>query len=275
MNGFNEFLTHSFDVILSPFAGWPLATLLVVSCVSGVLMALVFKYVSNQQALATVLDQGRGNALAIKLFKDDLRGMFFSLGNVVWLMVKRIWYSLSPVIVMILPLFFLLSQLYLRYEHCPLAAKESAVVTVQMTPDQWKQHRELEILPTSDFSVETPALRDEDELTLQWRVSATDTTTCNIVFRSDDIEFSKSLKSTADSGNLATVSESRVSGLFESLWFAGEANLNASSFVKKIDIQYPKRELPILGMAIPWWLTFFAVSILSALFSQPVLKVRF
>ena len=87
MDGFNQVLTRSFEAVVSPMYAWPLLTLLLLAIVSGILMSLVFKYVSNQQALATVLDRGRGNALAIKLFKDDMRGVL-QFGECPWTDVK-------------------------------------------------------------------------------------------------------------------------------------------------------------------------------------------
>ena len=100
MNSFNSLLTNASDWLFAPLSAWPLATLIVYSAAAGILMALVFKYISNQDALARVLDQSRGNALAIKLFKDDLSGMFVSLFNVLKLMALRIWYSITPVLVL-------------------------------------------------------------------------------------------------------------------------------------------------------------------------------
>lgn len=275
MNGFNRIVTWLFDVLLSPFSDWPLATLVVISCVSGVLMSLVFKFVSNQNALARVLDQGRGNALAIKLFKDDIQGMFISLANVFWLMVQRIWFSLSPVLVMAIPLLLLLSQLYLRYEHQPLTAAEPAVVTLEIEPAYWEEQRETQLQEGEGFVIETPALHDEIESSISWRVSAVENGFHRLTFENGSQKFHKCIAGTNDIQPLATVSDFRVSKWWDAFWFAGEERLNGELEATSISIIYPKRETPIFGYAIPWWMTFFLLSIFSALISQPFLKVRF
>ena len=51
MSAFNAFLTNTTDAILSPLAKWPLIALLVYSAIAGVLMAVVFRFTSNQQAI--------------------------------------------------------------------------------------------------------------------------------------------------------------------------------------------------------------------------------
>ena len=156
MDGFNQVLTRSFEAVVSPMYAWPLLTLLLLAIVSGILMSLVFKYVSNQQALATVLDRGRGNALAIKLFKDDMRGMFYSLANVLGLMLKRIWYSLSPVLVLSIPLFFLLSQIYLRYENRPLEIEEPTVFELRLNETSWESANDVALTTLSLIHISEP-----------------------------------------------------------------------------------------------------------------------
>ncbi len=275
MDGFNQVLTRSFEAVVSPMYAWPLLTLLLLAIVSGILMSLVFKYVSNQQALATVLDRGRGNALAIKLFKDDMRGMFYSLANVLGLMLKRIWYSLSPVLVLSIPLFFLLSQIYLRYENRPLEIEEPTVFELRLNETSWESANDVALTTSENVLIETPALRDELDRSIAWRISAKTAGVHTIKVNFADAEVEKSLIA-CSTGQLQQVSEVRPgTNWAERLWFAGETSVDSVHGIESLSVNYPKRSLPIFGYPLPWWLTYFIVSILAALLSQPLVKVRF
>ena len=275
MDGFNQVLTRSFEAVVSPMYAWPLLTLLLLAIVSGILMSLVFKYVSNQQALATVLDRGRGNALAIKLFKDDMRGMFYSLANVLGLMLKRIWYSLSPVLVLSIPLFFLLSQIYLRYENRPLEIEEPTVFELRLNETSWESANDVALTTSENVLIETPALRDELDRSIAWRISAKTAGVHTIKVNFADAEVEKSLIA-CSTGQLQQVSEVRPgTNWAERLWFAGETSVDSVHGIESLSVNYPKRRLPIFGYPLPWWLTYFIVSILAALLSQPLVKVRF
>ena len=56
MNTINTILTAVTDRLISPIVGWPpLLVLLLVSALAGVLMAVVFRFTSRQQALKRVV----------------------------------------------------------------------------------------------------------------------------------------------------------------------------------------------------------------------------
>lgn len=276
MNLINGILTRCFDWILAPLANWPLVALFVSATVVGLLMSLVFKYTSDQAALSTVLDRSRGNVLAIKLFKDDIAGMFRSLANVFWYVGLRIWYSLFPVMIMIVPLFFILAQLFLRYEYRPLRVGEQAVVELQLDKNAWKQFQRINLAAGSKIGIETAALRDDELHSVYWRIRAGQPGFSLLRWNFGSNMVEKSVVVSDDESSLQKVNQRRPgSDLFDRSWFAGEPAIKKLSPAKAAIVYYPRRETPLLGFPIPWWVTFFVVSILAALLAQPVLKVRF
>ena len=239
-------------------------------------MALVFKYISNQDALARVLDQSRGNALAIKLFKDDLSGMFVSLFNVLKLMALRIWYSIAPVLVLTIPMLFVLAQFYLRFEYRALAPNESAVVELRLDPKAWSDLRNTKITPGNSVTVETPALRDEETSSIYWRIHTDQPGSAAIQWELGDQVFEKTIVSSSDHDKVQQVNFRRAGSYWlDRVWFVGEPSYPRDSAIGGATVHYPKRETPIFGFSVPWWATFFIVSILVAFCSQPFLKVRF
>ena len=55
----------------------------------------------------------------------------------------------------------------------------------------------------------------------------------------------------------------------------GEPGFAGDAPVRSVDIRYPDRSTPIFGFNMPWWGTFFIVSMLAAVIVRPFLKVQF
>ena len=84
------------------------------------------------------------------------------------------------------------------------------------------------------------------------------------------------VNSTGGTNELLFVSARRPgTGFWDRLLCPGEPGFGGRSPIKGIKIRYDKRTNTIFGMAIPWWATFFIVSILAALALKPVIKVQF
>ena len=175
MNGINNILTKLTDGLLFPLADWPLLALLIVAALTGILMTWIFRVTSNQSALISVINRSQGHILAIKLFQDDLAGMFRGLFHVIRLAFARIWYSVIPLLVMIVPLAILLVQLSLRYEHRPLKTGESAIVELQLNPEAWDSYQDTKMKSDSGVAIETEPLRDELQNMVSWRIRSVNT----------------------------------------------------------------------------------------------------
>ena len=63
----NALLTHAGELLIGPFAAWPLVGLIVYGILSGVAATYVFGKTSPQMALQRVADQSRAHLLAIRL----------------------------------------------------------------------------------------------------------------------------------------------------------------------------------------------------------------
>lgn len=276
MNSLNAALTGFADWLLGWRADWPLATLLFWSAAAGLAMTFVFRYTSNQQALKLAADRTRAQALAIKLFGHEPAAIFASLGQLLRYTTMRLLYSLPPVLVMLVPFTLVLSQLALRYEHRPLVRDESAVVKLELTEKDWSkyQHVALEVPP--EIVVETPALRDFTEHAIYWRLRPTGTEPAVLRWRLGEEAIEKRVDVAAESNLLISASTRRPgTGWWDRLLYPGEQALPAGSAAVGIEIEHPRRETPVLGANVPWWLTFILGSIVAALVVRPFVNVRF
>src|SRR3972149_2624179 len=159
MTYLNRIANALFAVLLEPFEPVsPLVTLLVWSVIVGALMCVVFRLVSNQQAIKVAADQARANLLAIKLFQHDLNVTLRCQLGLLGAIALRLWRSLPPLAVMIVPLTLVLTQMGLRFEHTPVLPGTPLGVQLRLLPEAWAEYSDVLIEAPTGARVETPPL---------------------------------------------------------------------------------------------------------------------
>lgn len=283
MNALNAVLSTLTSLVLAPFAALPSqVALIVISIVAGVLAAIAFRYVSNQTALKRVADQIRASLLAMRLFKDDLRSVFRAQLSLFKASGLRLWYSLPPLVVLIIPFVLLLTQLAMWYEFRPLAPGEQALVEVEIDPRVWSEYEGLLLVPPDGVDATEP-VRDAHKHLITWRICPQTAPASSVLlalqFEDDGEKVAEKqlvVNSTGGTNELLFVSPRRPgTGFWDRLLYPGEPAFGKDSPIQRIAIRYAQRTNTLFGFAIPWWLTFFVVSILAALALKPVIKVQF
>jgi hypothetical protein len=277
MNWINARITDLSNLVLGPFETWPpLLVLILLSAVFGVAMTVIFRYTSSQAKLRTVARKTKAQLMCLRLFKDDLGVAVRCQGSIIKAIGQRLWYSVPPMLVLIIPFVFILTQLALRYENRPLVPGESVIASVQLTPAGWDERDSVLLRAPRAVTVETPALRDEAEQAIYWRLRLDEPTTEPLVFRVGYYEAEKSLAGTEDGARLLPVNARRAgTGFWDRLLRPGEPGFTAEWPVSGIDLRYPERSTPVLGINVPWWLTFLILCMVAALIARPFLKVQF
>lgn len=276
MDTLNALLTRLSELLLAPFRNFPATGLVFWSVVIGVLMTYVFGKTSNQAALRRAADNIRAQLFGLKLYKEDLLVtlqcqilLFKSTG-------VRLLHSLPPMLVMLVPLLFVLTQLAMRYEHRPLVQGERTVVSLRVKPEQWKEVRDVGLTNGDGFEVETPAVRDEKNSTIYWRLRATGDAEQLLQWQVGDRTISKRLPISLTPAQLEVANPKRAGDSFwESVLYPAERRLEADSPIQAIDLQLPSRDTPFLGWNIPWWATFFLVSVVVAFVAGKLIGVQY
>lgn len=276
MDMLNQILTRGTALFLGPFRHHPTLGLLVWSTVMGIVMAYVFGKTSNQRALRRAADNIRAQLFAVKLFKEDLVVTFQCQLQLLKSTGVRLLHSIPPMLVMIVPLLFVLTQLAMRYEFRPLLENEHTVVTMHVKPDAWREVQDIELPSSEGFVVETESLRDPKNSTIHWRVRARATDTGLLQWNVGGQTISKDLPMSPTGEELRIANPKRPG---ESIWdvilYPAEASLSRESPIASIEIDLPSRVTPLLGWDIPWWATFFLVSMLVAFIAGKFLGVQY
>ena len=240
-------------------------------------MTFVFGKTSNQRALKRAADETRAQLLAIKLFKDDLSVTFRCQVALLAATRRRLFHSLTPMFVMVVPFVLVLAHLAVHYEHRPLRSDESAIVIMRLAESAWDRGRDLALEPPTEGNlVATEALRDAEESALYWKVSPTRPGSVTLRWRFGDDVIDKRLAAADDVSRLTSVSVRRPgTGLFDRIIYPAEPGFDADSPVRSIEVRHPVRSTAVFGYDLPWWATFLIVSMLSAVLVRRHFGVQF
>ena len=253
--------------VLSPLPIWLGLTLL--SAVTGVVLLIAFRYLSNQAAIGRARDEITANLLALKLFKDEIRVAFRSQWRLLKALLRLQGLMLVPILIMALPLMLGIAQMGIRYQWRPLRANEQTLIKLHLSPTH-ADVTQAELQPSSGVrDVVGPAPGGEE---LVWRVRGGEPGRHTLQFNVAGTLVEKEL---VVSNGFERVSAKRPGRRWTTqLLHPVEPRLDADSPVQSIEILYGGVDSWVYGAN--WWiLYFFVVSMAFALLFKPIFKVRF
>ncbi len=258
--------------LLAPIAvlpGWLSNT--IVSAIVGVVLLVLFKYISNQRAIQQARDDIKANMWAMKLFKDSLPVILRSPWGVFRGVLHLLLHNLRPMLVAIVPILLLCSQLAMWYQHRPLKPGEYSVVTVSLSGRSDSPWPVVTMKPTSAVELTTGPVRIISQRQICWEIKARQNTSESLVFQVGDQQIEKEF---AIGDGFMRISDKRPGRQWRDIfWHPGEQPFSDDSAVQSISIDYPPRISWTSG-ADYWVGYFFVASLIAALIFKPFLKVK-
>jgi len=250
----------------------PAWALVIISAITGVAMLLIWRYTSNQKAIADVRNKISANLLATRLFKDNLSVTFRAQRQIIWQSIRLLGYSFRPMMIMLAPFVLVMVQFGLRYEHRPAAAGEVVRVTAVIRPqaDLSDLDQSL-VLPDGVLADPNDPCRVAPLRTLDWRLTPTQPGEYVLLFQDGQRTIEMPL---ITGGDLPRVSVVRGGGFWDRLLYSAEPSIPAASRFEQIRIGYPNRSTPMIGLDMHWLITLLVLSIVFALIFKPILKVH-
>lgn len=271
----NAALRPVFDLLLAPFAGLPpMVSLLVVSLVAAVFMLIVFKRTSNQAALADVKRRIHAGLFEIRLFNDDLRAILRAQNEILRTNVTYLKHSLVPMLWILPPLVLVIAQLQFHYGYEGLRPGATTLLTVDLEPEAVAAG----VRPRTRLDL-PPGLRADSgevwipaESQLAWRLVPESDGDFEIGVAVDGAEpVTKSVRVTDRTVRLSPVRVDR--SFLSQVIYPAEAPLPAGSPIRAIHLDYPDREVSVLGFGMHWMIPFFVLSIAFAFALRGRMKV--
>lgn len=250
----------------------PWIALIFISFLTGLLLVAVYKAFSNQQAIKIAKNRIKAHLLELRLFSDDFIVSLRAQGQLLYWNFKYFLQALRPLLVMIIPLFLLLSHLNLWFAWQPLKPGERTIVKIKLkeTIDPLQVNVILEA--TEGYEVETPPLRIEAEKEINWRIRALKSGQFDMPIIINQQRITKEIVIGHDA--LKRLSSVRpASGLLQQLMAPGEKPLSNSS-LKEIVVAYPPRRFNFLGLKIHWLVAYFILSIIAGFILKKPFKVN-
>lgn len=273
MGVLNSILGAVFDAVFAPFRSlgpWP--GMIAVSLGAGVLMLLIFKKTSNQEAIRRAKNLIKARLLEIRLFKNDTGGQFRSQGAMLAANFRYMTHALRPMLVMILPVMLILAQLNLRYGAASLPKGGQALVKMKLAEGISAEATPISLRAPSGITVETPPLRIEEEGEVNWRIRADEAGLHLLTFDIDGRTIEKSV--TVDRTAPAKVATLRSGKFLDLFLVPGEKPMPKDAPVESIKVVHPSYSLPLFGGGVNWLVAFFVLSLVFGFALKGVFKVE-
>src|SRR5580692_374228 len=117
-------------------ASWltsPLAIVIALSVVIGLLMIVLFGYTSDQKAIAIAKDQLKAHLLAVRLYRDQLHVVMGSYGKVLRGTGRYLKLAFKPLLYVIVPITLMIVQIDRYLGATPIPSNAPFLVTVHTT----------------------------------------------------------------------------------------------------------------------------------------------
>ncbi|MFH1279177.1 MAG: hypothetical protein ABIK65_12455 [Candidatus Eisenbacteria bacterium] len=252
-------VTAVFDGLIGLFDRWhPMVGLLVISIITGAIMLIIFRYTSNQAAIADTKNKIKAYILEVRLFKDDLPAQMAAQRRILWTNFKYIRYATAPMLVMLIPVLVILIQLDVRYARRPLLPGEDTILKVEM--EKGTDISSLRFEPPAGIVSDMEPVRIPERNQVTWRLEAEASGAHDLIFTSGGEAVTKRL----EVGDYLTklADERKHSNAFGVWENPAEPPLPKGSAFRSIVIEYPDRDLRIWGFGMHWLLVFFASSVI-------------
>ena len=248
----------------------PLAIVVVLSIVIGLLMVVVFGYTSNQKAIKIAKDQLKAHLLAVRLFQDQLHVVIGSYGRILRGTGRYLKLAFMPLLYVIIPITLMIVQLDRYLGSTGIRTNVPFLVTVRVSNPDVLNDVSLELpteITTSAPAVHVPAVRE-----IVWRlvVSREGAYEVKAVAAGQSVA-----KKVHVSSELARVSPVRLRGHFwERMFSSAESAIPENSPIESIAVNYPERNIEIAGYEINWIWLFFILSMVAGFIFKELLGIQ-
>jgi len=233
-------------------------------------MVLVFRYTSNQKAIARAKDRLKAHLLAVRLFQDQLPVVLRAYGKILLGTGSYLRLTFTPLLVAILPMTFLIIQLDRYLGWVPLQPAQSFLLEAQANTNESFDQMQLHLpdgLVTSSAPVHIPK-----EKIVVWRVEAQQPGEYDVTIETGGHSVDKRI---VVSSFMERLSPIKLRGSFwQRMLSSAEPELPENSSIQSISVSYPERSIRFLGTAWNWIVLFFIVSLISGFIFKSALGIQ-
>jgi uncharacterized membrane protein (DUF106 family) len=257
----------------------PLAIVIVLSIVIGLLMVVLFGYTSDQKAIGIAKDRLKAHLLAVRLYRDQIPVVMGSYGKILRGTGVYLKLAFKPLLYVIIPITLLMVQIDRYLGQTPIAPNSPFLLTVQLSDaDQRKSSLTADALNSltldlpSEITMTAPAVHIPAESEVVWRLVGSHEGKYELKIGDGGESVGKAV---CIGSNLPRISTIRLRGRFwERMFSSAEPALPQNSPIESISINYPDRDIDIAGYGMNWIWLFFILSMIAGFIFKEVLGIE-
>ena len=251
------------------FFASPLALVVALSVVVGLVMVVLFGYTSDQKGIKIAKDQLKAHLLAVRLFRDQLPVVAGSYAKILRGTGRYLRLAFMPLLYVIIPITILIVQLDRSLGSTAIQPGEPFLLTVRAGNADAMNALSLDLPP--EIEKTAPAVHVPAENEVVWRLAAQKQGDYEIRVVAGSENAAKTVRVSSD---LARVSSVRLRGhLWERMFVSGEAALPDGA-IESISLNYPERNIDIAGYEMNWIWLFFILSMVAGFLFKELLGIQ-
>ena len=248
----------------------PLAIVIVVSLIVGLLMVVLFGYTSDQKAIGIAKDQLKAHLLAVRLYRDQIPVVMGSYGKILRGTGRYLKLAFKPLLYVIIPITLLIVQIDRYLGAMPIPPNVPFLLTVQTTGGDALNDATLGLPP--EITMSAPPVHVPSTKEIVWRLVGSKEGKYEVKIAAAGQSAAKAVWVGSDLPRISTI---RLRGHFwERMFSSAEPALPENSSVESISINYPDRNIEIAGYGMNWIWLFFILSMVAGFVFKELLGIQ-
>jgi uncharacterized membrane protein (DUF106 family) len=251
----------------------PLAIVIFVSLVIGLVMVVLFGYTSDQKAIGIAKDQLKAHLLAVRLYRDQIPVVMGSYGKILRGTGRYLKLAFMPLLYVIIPITLLMVEIDRYLGQTPIPVNAPFLLTVQLRGQAGSDSASdaaLELPP--EITMTAPAVHVASENQIVWRLAGSQDGRYEVKVAAGGQSVTKSVSVGSDLPRISTI---RLRGQFwERVFSSAEPALPENSPIESISINYPDRDIDIAGYGMNWIWLFFILSMVAGFIFKELLGIQ-
>jgi len=273
-------MTIAGHVIVIAAFSWltsPLAIVVMLSLVVGLLMVVLFGYTSDQKAIGIAKDQLKAHLLAVRLYRDQIPVVMGSYGKILRGTGRYLKLAFKPLLYVIIPITLLIMQIDRYLGQTPIPVNTPFLITVHLS-DQYVSSLTAEALDSvtldlpPEITMTAPALHIPAESEVVWRLAGSREGRYEVKIADGGENVGKAVCIGRDVARISTV---RLRGQsWKRMLRSAEPSLPKNNAIESIAINYPDRNIDVAGYGINWIWLFFILSMVAGFVFKELLGIK-
>jgi uncharacterized membrane protein (DUF106 family) len=256
----------------------PLAIVIVLSLIVGLLMVVLFGYTSDQKAIGIAKDQLKAHLLAVRLYRDQIPVVMGSYGKILRGTGRYLKLAFKPLLYVIIPITLLMVQVDRYLGATPIATNAPFLLTVHLAATAGSDATNDATLDLpAEITMTAPAVHVAAENEIVWRLvgSKEGKYEVRIAVGQTAGAAATVTKTVCVGSDLPRISTVRLRGHFwERMFSSAEPALPENSPIDSISINYPDRNIEIVGYGMNWIWLFFILSMVAGFIFKELLGIQ-